>query len=102
MRNTVVTLLTASMLVAAAMVGMPNTAQSQVIIIVGNGNGQPYYPPPYPHPHPYPYPYHHHVVYGGYGYYPPAYPYPYHHPVVYGGYYPEYGDYNGDDYYAPY
>ena len=75
MRNTLVTMLTASILVAAAVVGMPSSAQSQVIIIVGNG--QPYYPPPYPHP----YPYDRHVVFGGYysgyGYYPHPYPYPY-------------------------
>ena len=75
---------------------IPSSAQSQVIIIVGNG--QPYYPPPYPHP----YPYDHHVVYGGhysgYGYYPHPHPYPYphHHPVVSGGYYPEYGYSNGE------
>lgn len=105
MRNTLVTMLTASILVAAAVVGMPSSAQSQVIIIVGNG--QPYYPPPYPHP----YPYDRHVVFGGYysgyGYYPHPhphpYPYPSHHPVVSGGYYPEYGYSNGEgEAYQPY
>ncbi len=98
MRNTVLTMLTASMLVATAVVGVPSSTQAQTIIIVGNG--QPYYPPPYyptPYPHPYPYPYHHHVVYGGY--YPHPYP-PY--PVGYGGYYSalNYGYYG--DYYEPY
>src|SRR6266705_2799220 len=47
MRNTVVTMLTASMLVAAV-VGMPSSAQSQVVIIIGNGSAQPYYPNSYP------------------------------------------------------
>jgi hypothetical protein len=44
MRNTLVTTLSASMLVLAALVAMPRNAQSQVIIIVGNGSAQPYYP----------------------------------------------------------
>lgn len=68
MRNTLVTTLSASMLVLAALAAMPRNAQSQVIIIVGNGSAQPYYPPPYPLPRPYPYPQpypHTGVVYGG-------------------------------------
>src|SRR6266702_5568315 len=106
MRNTLVTTLSATMLIGAAVMGRPTAAQSQVIVIVGYG--QPYYPQAYPYlqpyPYPHPYPYHHHVVYGGYpayGYYPPPHPYPYHDPVVYGGY-PEYGYYNGGDYDEPY
>lgn len=110
MRNTLVTMVLATMLIGAAVMGRPTAAQSQVIVIVGNGQAyypQPYaYPQPYPYPHPYPYsyPYHHHIVYGGYpayGYYSLPYPYPYHDPVVYGGY-PEYGSYNGGDYDEPY
>jgi hypothetical protein len=66
MRNTVVTMLTASMLVAAV-VGMPSSAQSQVVIIIGNGSAQPYYPNPYPYqPRAYAEP----TLYGESGYYP--------------------------------
>jgi hypothetical protein len=36
------------MLVVAALVAMPSTAQSQVVIIIGNGSAQPYCPQPYP------------------------------------------------------
>ena len=45
MRNTVV-MLAASMLVSAV-VEMPSSAQSQVVVIIGNGSAQPYYPQPY-------------------------------------------------------
>ena len=47
MRHTVPTILTASTVLLAAMVGMPSNAQSQTIIIIGNGSAQPYYPQPY-------------------------------------------------------
>ena len=50
MRHTVLTMLTASTMLVAAIVGMPSSAQSQtVIIITGNGSAQPYYPQPYPY-----------------------------------------------------
>jgi hypothetical protein len=82
MRHTIPTILTASTMMIAAMVGMTTSAQSQTIIIV-NGN-QPYYPAPYP----YPYPRHHDVVYaepyGDPGYYPP---YGYAASGYYNGYY---------------
>ena len=44
MRYTLVTTLSLSMLVVAALVAMPSTAQSQVVIIIGNGSAQPYSP----------------------------------------------------------
>jgi hypothetical protein len=70
MRNTLVTTLSASMLMVASLVAMPSNAQSQVVIIIGNGTAQPYYPQPYPPPYPYPQPYPRtHVLYGG-GFYP--------------------------------
>jgi hypothetical protein len=70
MRNAVVTMLTALMLVAAV-VGMPSSAQSQVIIIIGNGSAQPYYPSPSPYPYPYqPRVYAEPTLYGETGYYP--------------------------------
>ena len=47
MRHTAPTILTASTVLLAAMVGMPSNAQSQTIIIIGNGSAQPYYPQPY-------------------------------------------------------
>jgi len=59
MRNTLVTTLSASMLMVASLVAMPSNAQSQVVIIIGNGSAQPYYPQPYPPPYPYPQPYPH-------------------------------------------
>jgi len=78
MRNTLV-MLSASMLVAAA-VGLPGSAHSQVVVIIGNGSAQPYYAqPPYPYPA---YPY------SAYPYTP--YPHPYHRDVLY-SYYPAYG-----------
>ena len=51
MRHTVVAMVTAAILIAA-LVGMPSSAQSQVVIIIGNGAAQPNYPPPYPSPYP--------------------------------------------------
>ena len=64
MRNTLVTTLSASMLVLAAVMAVPTSAQSQVVVIIGNGGGQPYYPQPYVAPYSQPT-----VVYSG-GYYP--------------------------------
>ena len=70
MRNTLVTAFSASMLAALSLVAMPSSAQSQVVIVVGNGAGQPYFPPPFPVPLPYQQPFvHTQVLYsGGYGY----------------------------------
>jgi hypothetical protein len=65
MRHTVVATVTAA-IVVAALVGMPSSAQSQVVIIIGNGAAQPYNPQPYPYPYPPP---RQHVVYGA-PYYP--------------------------------
>ena len=84
MRNTVVTLVAMSTLVAA-MVGMPGSAQSQVVVIIGNGHGQPYYPPPYPYPYP-------PVVYGEPSLYPAYRP-----PAYVNGY--NNGGYNNGGYY---
>ena len=82
MRRTVPTILTGTMLVVA-MIGMPTSANSQTVIIIGNGAA------PYP-----------------YAYAPPAYAAPtyYAEPGYYGygyaasGYYPAYGY----GYYRPY
>ena len=69
MSNTLVTALSVSTLAALSLVAMPSSAQSQVVIIVGNGSGQPYLPPPFPVPLPYPQPFvHTQVLYGGGGY----------------------------------
>jgi hypothetical protein len=97
MRHTVVTTVTAAILIAA-LVGMPSSAQSQVVIIIGNGAAQPNYPPPYPYPYSYPHPYpHNRVVYGEAGYYS-AYGY-----VASGnGYYNGYNPYYNNGYYRPY
>jgi hypothetical protein len=88
MRSTVVTMVMASTLVAAV-VGMSSSAQSQVIIVIGNGPAKPYYTQPYPYPHPYPYP---RVVYGEPSYYPsygfPAPGYGYYNAGYYNGYRP--------------
>ena len=97
MRNTLVTALSALSLVA-----MLSSAQSQVVIIVGNGSGQPYFPPPFPVPLPYPHPFvHTQVLFGGGGY--PGWGYP---ASGYGGYYGSgYGYSNGfydSGYYPPY
>ncbi len=100
MRHTALTMLTASTMLVATVVGMPSSAQSQtVIIITGNGSAQPYYPNPYPYqPRVYAAP----TLYGetgyaaeyadsGYyqsyynGYYRP-YQYGYYRPYRYGGY----------------
>ena len=75
MRNTLATALSASILAGLSLVALPSSAQSQVVIVVGNGSGQPYYPPPYlpplPLPLPYPQPFvHTQVLYGGGGGYP--------------------------------
>ena len=86
MRHTAVTMVAASTMLVATVIGMPSSAQSQTVIIInGNGSAQPYYP----HPYPYPYPYDHHVVYA--------------EPPVYGepGYYPQYG-YAASGYYNGY
>jgi hypothetical protein len=91
MRNTVVTLVATSTLVAA-IVGMPSGAQSQVVVIIGNGPGQPYYPQPYPPPYPYPYP---PVVYGEPSLYPAYRP-----PAYVNGY--NNGGYNNGGYYNGY
>jgi hypothetical protein len=94
MRNTLAAVVAASTLVAVV-VGLPSTAQSQVIVVIGNGLGQPYYTQPYPSPYPYPYP---PVVYGEPSLYPayrpPAYVYGYNN-----GGYNNGGHYNG---YRPY
>jgi hypothetical protein len=50
MKHTALTMLTASMLVTAV-VGIPSSARSQVVVIIGNGSAQPYYPNPYPYPY---------------------------------------------------
>jgi hypothetical protein len=91
MRNTVVTLVATSALVAA-MVGMPSSAQSQVVVIIGNGPGQPYYAQPYPPPYPYPYP---PVVYAEPSLYPAYRP-----PAYVNGY--NNGGYNNGGYYNGY
>jgi hypothetical protein len=79
------------MFVIASMVAMPNNAQSQVVVIIGNGAGQPYYQPQYPVPYAYP---RATVVYGG-GYYPGYAGY------GYSGYYGGYGGYYGVGYGYP-
>jgi hypothetical protein len=66
MKNTLAAVIAASTLVAVV-IGMPSSAQSQVIVVIGNGLGQPYYTQPYPSPYPYPYP---PVVYGEPSLYP--------------------------------
>ena len=107
MRNTLVTALSASILAGLSLVALPSSAQSQVIIVVGNGSGQPYYPPPYlpPLPLPYPQPFvHTQVLYGGGGGYPgfgygyPASGYGYY----YGGGYGYSNAYYDGGYYPPY
>jgi hypothetical protein len=104
MRNTLVTALSVSLLTGLSLVAMPSSAQSQVIIVVGNGSGQPFYPP-YPVPLPYPQPFvHTQVLYGG-GVYP-GWGYPtsgYGYSGYYGG--GGYGFSNGyydSGYYPPY
>ena len=94
MRSIIATTLTASTLVAAA-IGIPSSAQAQVVIIIGNGAAQPYYTQPYAYAQPYAYTPRTAVVYGG-SYYP----------GYYSGYYPrysypvaDYGYYNGNGYY---
>jgi hypothetical protein len=88
MRHTLLSMLAASTLSIAAIVGMSTSAQSQtVIIITGNGSAQPYYPQAYPYPYQ-----QQHVVYDEPGYYP-AYGYAasnYYQPY-YNGYYRPYG-----------
>ena len=85
MRNTLVTAFSASMLAALSLVAMPSSAQSQVVIVVGNGAGQPYFPPPFSVPLPYPQPFvHTQVLYSG-GY--PGWGYPTSGYGYYGGYY---------------
>ena len=92
MRHTVVATVTAA-IVVAALVGMPSTAQSQVVIIIGNWAAQPYYPQPYPYPYPPP---RQHVVYGA-----PYYPnYPYVASDY--GYYNGYNNGYNNGYYRPY
>jgi hypothetical protein len=81
MKHAVITVLTASLV--STMVGMPSTAQSQTVIIIGNGYSQPYYPQPYAYRGYYP----------AYGYYPSYYNYPnygygYYRPYGYGYYWP--------------
>jgi hypothetical protein len=105
MRNTLVTALSASLLTGFSLVAMPSSAQSQVVIVVGNGYGQPFYPPPYPVPLPYPQPFANtQVLYSG-GVYP-GWGYPTSGYGYYGGYYGGgYGYSNGYyDYghYSPY
>jgi hypothetical protein len=90
MRHAFPTMLTASTMLVAAMIGMPSSAQSQTIIII-NGN-QPYYPQPYQ----YPYSHHRDVVYaepyGDPGYYPEyGYAASSYYPSYYSGYYQPYG-----------
>jgi len=86
MRNTLVTALSASLLAGASLVAIPSSAQSQVVIVIGNASGQPYFPPPFPAPLPFPQPYvHTQVLYGG-GFYP-GYGYPTPGYGYYGGYY---------------
>jgi hypothetical protein len=86
MRNTLVTALSASMLVGASLVAMPSSAQSQVVIVIGNGSGQSYYPPPFPAPLPFPQPYVRSQALYGAGFYP-GYGYPTSGYGYYGGYY---------------
>jgi hypothetical protein len=88
MRHTVVATVAAATVVAA-LVGMPSSAQSQVVIIIGNGAAQPYNPQPYPYPYPPP---RQHVVYGA----------PYYPNYLYVA--SDYGYYNGynNGYYRPY
>jgi len=105
MRNTLVAALSASILAGLSLVAIPSTAQSQVIIVVGNGSGQPYYPPPFPPPLPYPPYLHTPVLYGGGGY--PGYGYGYGYPAsgygcYYGGGYGYSNAYSEDGYYPPY
>ena len=76
MRHTIRTMLTASIMIVAAMIGVPS-AHSQTIIIIGNG-AQPYYQQPYAYSGYYP----------GYGYYRSYYNYP---SYGYGYYYRPYG-----------
>jgi len=103
MRSTFVTTVTAAIAIAAV-VGMPSSAQSQVVVIIGNGAAQPYYQPPYLYPQPYP---PNQVVYGAPTYYP-AYGYVAAGSGYYNGYYNGYhknGHYNGyhkNVYYRPY
>ena len=89
MRHTVVTVVATSMLVVALLLGVPNNAQSQVVVIIGNGSAQPYYPP-YSYPN---------VVYGP-GYYSgyPASAYGYYNGYYNTGYYG--GGYYGGGYYG--
>lgn len=61
MTRTVLITITAATSIAT-LAGMPSSARSQVVIIIGNGAAQPYYSQPYPYPFPYPHP-HHDVVY---------------------------------------
>ena len=68
MKHTALTMLTASMLVTAV-VGIPSSARSQVVVIIGNGSAQPYYPNPYPYPYQ-PRVYAEPTLYGESGYYP--------------------------------
>jgi hypothetical protein len=79
----------------AALVGMPGSAQSQVVIIIGNGAAQPYYPPqPYPYPYAYPLPHPHHDV---------VYAEPCCFPVNgFGNGYYNYNGYYNNGYYRPY
>ena len=100
MRNTLVTALSASLLAGASLVAIPSSAQSQVVIVIGNGSGQPYFPPPFPAPLPFPQPYvHTQVLYGG-GFYP-GYGYPTPGYGYYGGYGYSNAYYDGG-YYPPY
>jgi hypothetical protein len=104
MRNMLVTAVSTSMLAALSLAAMPSSAQSQVVIIVGNGATQPYFPPPYPVPLPYPQPFvHTQVLYSG-GVYP-GWGYPTSGCGYYGGCYGGgYGYSNGyyDSGYPPY
>jgi hypothetical protein len=105
MSNTLVTALSVSTLAALSLVAMPSSAQSQVVIIVGNGSGQPYLPPPFPVPLPYPQPFvHTQVLSGGGGY--PGWGYPasgYGYSGYYGGGFGySSGYYDGGGYYPPY
>ena len=79
MRNPVAAIFM-SLILVTAVTAMPGSAQSQVVIVIGNGSAQPYYPPPYPYPYPYPYAGNQVVVaesqyYSGYSYPAPVYGY---------------------------
>jgi len=89
MKQVLLSAFTACAIFGAGIIGMPEAAEAQTVVII-QGN-QPYYPQPYA------YPYQNDVVYGypgaGYGYYGGYYG---------AGYYPTYGYGYGYGYRRPY